>query len=91
MSRYATGPAPDFGRLATIASNRVTEQRDTVTIDDLGDGQPYLLLQGRGGPNTVASFAEGSRAPNELDPSTPSSPLWRYSTPSGTAHRLTIG
>ena len=58
MSRYASVPATDFGWLATIASNRVTEQRDTVTIDDLGDGQPFLLLHGGGGLNTVASFAE---------------------------------
>jgi len=66
MSRYATVPATDFGQPATIASNRFTEQGDTMTtkthslnlvgvgpveltIDDLGEGQPFLLLHGGGG------------------------------------------
>jgi pimeloyl-ACP methyl ester carboxylesterase len=29
-----------------------------VTVDDLGEGQPFLLLHGGGGPVTVAGFAE---------------------------------
>jgi pimeloyl-ACP methyl ester carboxylesterase len=29
-----------------------------VTVDDLGEGRPFLLLHGGGGPQTVAGFAE---------------------------------
>ena len=29
-----------------------------VTIDDRGEGRPFLLLHGGGGPQTVAHFAE---------------------------------
>src|SRR5215472_6850501 len=29
-----------------------------VTIDDRGEGRPFLLLHGGGGPQTVAGFAE---------------------------------
>jgi pimeloyl-ACP methyl ester carboxylesterase len=29
-----------------------------VTVDEFGEGRPFLLLHGGGGPNTVAGFAE---------------------------------
>ena len=32
-----------------------------VTIDDRGEGRPFLLLHGGGGPQTVAGFAELDR------------------------------
>jgi pimeloyl-ACP methyl ester carboxylesterase len=45
-----------------------------ITVDEQGQGRPFLLLHGGGGPNTVASFAEllatarGARAVSPIHP-----------------------
>ena len=37
--------------------------RVAVTADDQGEGRPFLLLHGGGGPQTVAGFAAFEPAP----------------------------
>jgi len=45
-----------------------------VSVDEQGQGQPFLLLHGGGGPNTVASFARTFAAAKAARIITPTHP-----------------
>src|SRR5256885_1213584 len=53
-----------------------------VTVDERGAGQPFLLLHGGGGPNTVASFAELLAARRPARVITPTHPGFGGTPPS---------
>jgi len=48
--------------------------RFDVTVDDRGEGRPFLLLHGGGGPQTVAGFAEALAAQGPARVITPTHP-----------------
>jgi pimeloyl-ACP methyl ester carboxylesterase len=66
-----------------------------VTVDDRGDGRPFLLLHGGGGPVTVAGFAEllatkrGARVISPIHPGFGGTPRPEALHPSVTSPRST--